>query len=200
MIETLLVDIGNVLTPFDFEPALREFRRRSDRFDERAPGWILRVKNDFERGHVSPESFVREAIDDLGFHGSAEEFTAIWKDIFVENEAFTALVRSLEGRLPLYLLSNTNALHLEHLRERFPVFGCFQGGVFSHLAHSLKPEEEIYRQAIEAFSLRPGKTVFVDDLKDNVEAAIRLGFHAIQYDHRDHESFLEALARAGLPV
>jgi len=62
----------------------------------------------------------------------------------------------------------------------------------------MKPGAEIYRTLLKTFDLVPQKTVFFDDMPENVDAAAELGFHAIRYDFRDHEAAERALADLGV--
>jgi FMN phosphatase YigB (HAD superfamily) len=40
----------------------------------------------------------------------------------------------------------------------------------------------------------PSRTLYVDDLAENIESAVDFGFHAIQYDLKKHLEFQETLA------
>ena len=44
-----------------------------------------------------------------------------------------------------------------------------------------KPDPAIYRKALTLSGTAPGETVFVDDLKANVDSAARLGMIAIRF-------------------
>jgi len=59
-----------------------------------------------------------------------------------------------------------------------------------------KPDPGIYRLMLERFSLRPGETVFVDDVEENVEAARDLGIHALLFTGA--QALREDLGRAGV--
>ena len=48
-----------------------------------------------------------------------------------------------------------------------------------------KPDEEIYAYALERFGLAADEAVFVDDLRENVDTANRLGLHGICFTHAD---------------
>ena len=44
-----------------------------------------------------------------------------------------------------------------------------------------KPDERIYRIALEKMGVEPEEAVFLDDLSANVEAARQLGMKAVQF-------------------
>ena len=112
----------------------------------------------------------------------------------------TALVDSLHGKFPLYLLSNTNDMHVEGFFRDFPVFAKFTGATYSHEAKASKPHRTIYEIAARTHGLEPGATFFIDDLAANIATARELGFQAHHYDHERHGDLLDALRSTGLEM
>ena len=201
MIRAFLFDIGNVLVRFDFSRALRAVAALSDVADEaEALHRIDAVKLEYEDGQVSRADFLHEAFRILGYRGSEAQFIAAWQGIFSENEPMTALVRALHGKFPLYLLSNTNDMHVEGLFRDFPVFAHFTGAMYSHEAKASKPHRDIYEIARRTHGLDPSETFFVDDLAANIATARDLGFHAHHYHHERHGELLAAVRAAGVEV
>jgi putative hydrolase of the HAD superfamily len=45
----------------------------------------------------------------------------------------------------------------------------------------MKPDPEIYIRTLQRLGCRPQASVFIDDTKENVEAAIKLGMYGIQF-------------------
>jgi len=58
----------------------------------------------------------------------------------------------------------------------------------------------IFERAIEQFRVRPGNTVYIDDLPANVDSALELGFKAIRYDLTRHGEFEQRLAEFGIEI
>lgn len=190
---TLLSDIGNVLVSFDFSIAARRLAESCDFPIESLLSRLDGIKGPFEAGELDDQSFVNAAIRAMEFPGSSAEFEQIWCEIFAENAAMERSLQSLTGKAPLYLLSNTSGLHKNYLLKTFPIFRHFQDGVYSYSARSSKPEEAIFRQAIERFQLDPAMTLYVDDLEANIVTARRLGFDTFLYDLQRHDEFEAAL-------
>jgi FMN phosphatase YigB (HAD superfamily) len=198
MIRAFLFDIGNVLVRFDFSRALRAVAALSDVADEREA--LLRietVKLDYEDGRLSRADFLRQAFEILGYRGTEAQFIAAWQGIFWENAPMTALVGQLHGKFPLFLLSNTNDMHVEGLFRDFPVFQHFTGATYSHEARASKPHREIYEIACRSHGLEPQATFFIDDLAPNIATAQNVGFHAHHYHHDRHADLLAAIRAAG---
>lgn len=201
MLRAFLFDIGNVLVRFDFSRAVRAVVALSDVADEAdALHRIDAVKLGYEDGQISRADFLHEAFRILGYRGSEAQFVTAWQGIFTENEPMTSLVRALRGKFPLYLLSNTNDLHVEGLFRDFPVFEHFTGATYSHEAKASKPHRPIYEIACRAHGIDPRTTFFIDDLAANIATAREIGFHAHHYDHARHDELLNAVRAAGVEI
>jgi len=201
VIHAFLFDIGNVLVRFDFSRAVRAVTALSDVRDEAdALHRIDAVKLGYEDGQISRAEFLHEAFRILGYRGTEAQFIAAWQGIFTENEPMTSLVRALRGRFPLYLLSNTNDMHVEGLFRDFPVFAEFTGATYSHEARASKPHRPIYEIACRTHGLEPRTTFFIDDLAANIATARDIGFHAHHYHHERHGELLAAVHAAGVEI
>ena len=201
MIRAFLFDIGNVLMRFDFLRAASAVAPHCDATD--AADVMQRmesVKYGYEDGQVSRPEFLQKAFAALGYRGTEAQFIAAWQGIFTENKPMTALVDSLHGKFPLYLLSNTNDMHVEGFFRDFPVFAKFTGATYSHEAKASKPHRPIYEIACRTHGLDPRTTFFIDDLAANIATARELGFEAHHYHHERHGDLLDALRSTGLEI
>lgn len=201
MIRAFLFDIGNVILRFDFTIALRRLSVQTDTAD---PTDLLTrlepVKFMLEDGQIDRASFLRGAIDVLRYRGSEADFVSAFEDIFHENTPMSDLIARLRPNYPLYLLSNTNDIHVDFFTRRYPVFQNFCGGVYSHKVRASKPNPEIYRIACRQLGIAPESTFFIDDLLPNIETARSLGFRTHHYHHERHSELLSALGSAGIAV
>ncbi|MEM9480957.1 MAG: HAD family phosphatase [Verrucomicrobiota bacterium] len=197
-ITSIVFDIGNVLLPFDFDPATEKILSKSTRKSAEDVAAVTAMKEELEDGSMDEAQFFGRLRDQLDYKGSDEELEGAWVDIFSPNRPMWEFVESFAGRIPLYLLSNTNAPHVRHMFRSYPVFAHFEGSVYSHEAKCAKPDEKIYRIAETRFDLVPETTLYIDDLKENVETPRQMGWNAIQYDFKDHEAFLEQVDSMGI--
>jgi glucose-1-phosphatase len=201
VIRAFLFDIGNVLVRFDFAKAQREIMALSDR--EPNPDGLARletVKLGYEDGQIPRAEFFREVFDILQYRGTEQQFIDAWQGIFTANDPMVEVVQRLHGRFPLYLLSNTNCMHVEGLFRDFDYFALFQGATYSHVAGTSKPSERIFEIAQKQHTLVPEETLFIDDLAPNIATAQSLGFHTHQYHPDQHEAFLATLERLGVSI
>jgi putative hydrolase of the HAD superfamily len=139
----------------------------------------------FEKGQHSGQQFLNVLVRESGADES--EVREVWHSILepLPPENLRTLAQ-LAQKYPLYLLSNTNVLHMDwifaHL-ERDHGLSRF-GGLFEQLFLSYelgtrKPEPGIYRQVALQTGLPPGDLLFVDDHPDNVDAALAAGWQAL---------------------
>lgn len=89
-----------------------------------------------------------------------------------------------KGRKVLYL-SNYSRLLVEGKPEVLDFLTEMDGGVFSYQVGTIKPEPRIYQILIDKYLLKPENCVFIDDRKENIEAAEELGFQTILFDCYD---------------
>ena len=182
MIRNLVFDFGNVFVDLDLEATVRTLE---DYGVKDIPANLYEAALTYEKGHISTADFVRTAMDLLP--GLTEEqlvraWNAILLDIPGHRMGFLKkLVKSRSYKL--FLLSNSNSLHIQHLSQRWGqdemdnFLSNFHGVYFSHEMGMRKPDMEIFRQILKAEALDPGETFFVDDTKENTDAAAKLGIH-----------------------
>lgn len=194
----LIFDIGNVLLRLDYSRAQRILREASAPTPN--PQALATLAQDYERGRMETEDFLAALSGIYGGAVNRDVLTSAWLDMFEPNLPMWRVVSACHGRFPLYLLSNTNALHHGHIERTYAVFEKFSDGVFSYQEGLLKPEPEIYERAIRKFEVEPEETLYIDDLAPNVEGARAAGLRAISYDPDAHGDLLAVLRSEGLSL
>ena len=92
----------------------------------------------------------------------------------------------------LYVLSNMSREFIDFLRKQ-KVYENFDGDVVSCEVGIVKPMPEIYNLLLERFDLNPAETIFIDDRKENVDAAAAKGIATFHFDRNDYEGSCERL-------
>ena len=88
-----------------------------------------------------------------------------------------------ENRYRLFLLSNTNDIHIEYVKqqmgmERFYRFKeSFEVFYLSYEMGMRKPDTEIFEFVLEENKLVAGETFLVDDTKENTDTAASIGIN-----------------------
>ncbi|HKL99325.1 MAG TPA: HAD family phosphatase [Mobilitalea sp.] len=189
MIDTIVFDIGNVLAAFSWEKCLRERG-----FDEEL---ILRVGDatvntklwkELDRSTTISEELIRQFItQDPEIADSIREFLSISYDSVREYDYSSGLIEKLKTNgYKVYLLSNYNGINYEHAKKNFSFINKVDGGVISYEIGIVKPDLEIYEALIAKYSITPSETVFLDDIKENTDAAASLGFHTVHFKDLDN--------------
>lgn len=204
MLKNILLDIGNVLLMIDRESTVREFsafrENNGDGLLEPERVFLDRERRLMERGALDPRGFYEAFLAATGCRLSYRHFVLIWTRHFSANLPMIRLGQMLAGRLNVYLLSNTDPLHIPPLFDRFPQTLFFHDMALSYELGALKPEREFYCRALEKLGLNPGECLFVDDLEENVAGAEECGIRSVQYRNFAETRALidSALAASGI--
>lgn len=183
-LKAIIFDLGNVLIHFDARRSAERFAREAQVPVEKV--WrhffTSRVEKAYTRGEITTREFFQHA--KLAFHSSINfaDFSKLWNDIFWENRGIRPILKKLSRRYSLYLISNTNALHFNHVRRRFPqIFRHFRRAFPSHFMGHRKPDPKIFWKVLRAIRLQPEEAVFIDDTANFVEAAKKVGMKGIRF-------------------
>lgn len=154
---------------------------------------------EFDRGRLGRDAIVDSVAARTGFgRAEVEAVVDAVPRALRTDPATEALIGQLrDAGVRTWFLSNMPTPYAEHLLSTMPVFGRFEGGVFSCDVGLVKPDPAIFRLAADRFGLVPPRTVFVDDVEVNVMAARRLGWQTVHY--RDASQAGRELAAIGLP-
>ncbi len=116
------------------------------------------------------------------------------------NPEMMALVRGLKVRgYVLGIISNTIPGLEERLRQGLPEFiEIFDIRVGSGDLGIAKPDEGIFRHALDAAGVAPEKSVFTDDVRKYADAARALGMHGFHFT--GYPQFAEDIRSVGVVI
>ncbi len=199
-IRCIFFDLGNVLVDLDHSKlrdrmiSMTGLEVEQLRGALTAGGLVLR----YEVGACSDDEFLAEICSRAGVRINPSDFREAWNCIFAEKPLLSdAVLLELSGRLPLWILSNTNKMHFEFLRDRFRFLSdYFQGWILSYEVGAAKPDPPIYMRALRRAGFSANEVLFIDDQHANVEAAKRLGMNAFQF--LNSAQLIEELQNRGL--
>lgn len=195
MLHDFLFDIGNVILKFDFSVGVRRIQDRCSKVgaDEMLTS-ISDLTIDLESGQIDVSTYVTKASERLGFSDTEDEFIRAFEDIFELNNPMVELIEQLkQNGHRLFLLSNTNGIHVPFFTQKYSVFDHFSGATYSHEVGCMKPAAEIYQSSIRQFNLDPACTIYIDDLEANIVAGRESGLQGIHYAPNQHSELLDEL-------
>jgi len=184
VIKTVIFDLGRVLIPFDFSRGYRAMEQYCAYPAAEIPKRIAATDlvHRFETGLVEPHDFVAELTRELNLQIDYHRFCEIWSSIFLpETLVPESLVAGIGARYRMLVLSNTNAIHFDMVRQSYPIIRHFHDLVLSYEVKAMKPSPAIYREAIARAQCRPEECFFTDDIAAYVEGARREGIDAVQF-------------------
>lgn len=185
--KNIIFDLGGVIINLSEENTLGQFAKLSERKEE-----IQKIKTlsseeykAYEKGLLSDEDFRDAVRSQLYLNASDNEidfaFNAMLLDIPV---ARINLLKSLRNKHQLFLLSNTNTIHLRRFNEIMQettgdssIDPYFVKAYYSHQVNLRKPDKEIFELVLNENNLNPAETLFLDDNLSNLEGAQLTGIH-----------------------
>jgi putative hydrolase of the HAD superfamily len=185
-LRAVVFDYGIVLTGPPDPEAWANLLRISGLQQERFEPLYWADRRSYDEGHLSGVGFWQRFLLSAGMPANwakAEELNRwdarLWT---VENSAMLAWQLQLKERgLRTAILSNIGDSVLESVEREFDWIHRFDVLVWSFQFGAAKPDPAIYRHTLDELGTRPEETLFIDDKRENVEAARALGMQAIQY-------------------
>ena len=187
MVNTIFFDIGGVLLNIHPERTIKYLSNRTNLSEEEIiAAFPEDAHHRYERGEITDLDFYRAVKRELPVSDNLteEQFWKAWSLLVGEETEVVKIMNHLTSKCPVWLLSNTNPYHILE-EERFKLFDKITGGIYSYEVGSRKPEEDIYLKALEIAGTIAEKSLFIDDLIENVEKARSLNMNAIHYKSID---------------
>lgn len=205
-IRAVLFDFGLVLSGPPDPLAHRRMQAILNATDAELEVPYWRHRHDYDLGVLSGVEFWRVVSEELGHPPSDDEITELLRtdvDLWTQpNQPMIDWAITLQrAGVATGILSNIGDAMETGILERCSWLAGFPHHTFSHRLRIAKPDERIYHHAVAGIGNAAEATLFIDDRIENVEAARRVGLHAIQYSR--HDTFLRELQHAnviGLPM
>ncbi|WP_424494382.1 HAD family hydrolase [Salinimicrobium sp. GXAS 041] len=190
MIKTIVFDFGDVFINLDKAATLRELEKLEIKsFSE----IDLKQNMEYEKGLLTSDAFIDAYLKTYP-HITKEGFKKSWNSILVDFPKYRLdFVKQLskEKKYQLILLSNTNHIHIDWVKENVEFFedfkNCFDAFYLSQEINLRKPEPSIYQYVLEKHNLKPEDVLFIDDTKENTDAAEELGIHTWNIDPKTED-------------
>jgi putative hydrolase of the HAD superfamily len=185
MINTIFFDIGGVL--IDIHPNRTfEYISKCTNIDKKTveKSFPSNIHNKYEKGLISNNEWFLNYKNSLkGFSALNEsDFWIAWKLLLGKEKKTIELIKLLKPYYSIWLLSNTNPQHIRDEIEKKYVFPTLSDGeIYSFEVGERKPSRAIFKVAMKKASTVPEKSLFIDDLIENVDAATEFGIKSFQF-------------------
>lgn len=186
-IKNLIFDLGGVIIDLSIDETLRSFATLAgaepsaiETLYHTAPEFLS-----YETGHLTDEEFRAFVNSHCKQPGSDADVDKCWNGMLRGlPKKKLDLILSLKNKYNVFLLSNTNAIHVKHINEvmlpaipgTLPLLDdYFHKAYYSHIMKMRKPHREIFEEVLADSKLRADETLFLDDNHDNVVGAGKAG-------------------------
>lgn len=183
MIKNIIFDIGNVV--LQFKPHEYFSKQFDDEFSEKICTMMMssQIWKKYDLGVYNLEDVKKAFKEEMPeFQNEIEQMLSVWVKILEPIDYTLEKMQMLKRRgYKIYLLSNLNEEAYDYIKNRYFIFDFVDGYVVSFKERLAKPNQEIYELLCDRYHLNPNECVFIDDLKENVEAAIAYQMKGIQF-------------------
>lgn len=192
-VKNILFDLGGVIINIDQAKVFNTLVENGITKDQ-----IESDKNVFtiyEKGEISSSDFIhaiQEKLPQLTKH----KIIAIWNSMLLDipKERIT-LLKNLSKNYSLYLLSNTNELHMKHIQNYVStkyfipsIDELFLKTYYSYKLGMRKPNKNIFLHVLNENKLVPEETLFIDDSIEHIESAKKLNIKTHWLDISNDET------------
>ncbi|WCO00529.1 HAD family hydrolase [Psychroserpens ponticola] len=185
-IKTIIFDFGDVFINLDKEGAMQNALTLFQLNE--LPEDLIAINTLYEQGLISSDEFIEFYTDNfpkLSKKDILDAWNFILKDFPEERLTFLKNLKK-EQKHKLILLSNTNEIHINWIKEHVSFYeefkACFDQFYLSHDINLRKPNQDIYQFVLNQNKLKADECLFIDDTKDNTDAAAALGIHIWNID------------------
>jgi putative hydrolase of the HAD superfamily len=194
-IKFIYFDIGGVLVDWlgAFYSVAKKFRKERQSFIK-----IFRtVDDDITRGIITPKDLWQICQDKLKITDNKNtDFLDLWTNDYFPIKKTHQLVKKLTSNYQIGLLSNIYKGMTDQLiqKQLIPNIDYAQVILSCNLG-TKKPEEKIYKIAQQKSKVKPSEILFIDDSKENLPPAKKLGWNCFKFNYRNPQESIKELEK-----
>ncbi|MCP3680762.1 MAG: HAD family phosphatase [Gammaproteobacteria bacterium] len=184
MITAIIFDFGNVLVAWSPDNVYRDYFGNEEkmlRFYKETG--IHQANLEMDRGRPFVQILNELATQFPHYHEAIWLWQQRWPDMLAGPIAGSVeiLTQLHQQGYPLYGLTNWSLETIPYALDRYPFFDYFRDIIISAKEGYIKPERRIYDILLQRNDLQAQQCLFIDDNRDNVAAAEKLGMSAIHF-------------------
>lgn len=183
-VDAIIFDLGGVIIDINYDKTIHAFENlgMKDFHTVYSQAAQTNLFDDFETGQISAQRFINSLLPYLPVGTSPNKVVHAWNQMLlgIPIEKI-ALLNHLKEKYPLYLLSNTNEIHVPIVKREWakvsdePMESIFKKVYFSHEINLRKPNLETFKHVCDEQNLIPERTLFIDDSFQHIEGAKKYG-------------------------
>lgn len=180
MINTIIFDFGDIFINLEKEKAVEEFKKLGLNGPNQE---LLEMNDQFEKGKISEVEFI-QSFQKYIPEADLLEIRKAWNAVIGDFPLYRLeFLQMLSRKYRLFLLTNTDSIHINRFEHMVGMsffsdfYQCFEKVYYSYEMGMRKPDPAIFSYILNKHDLSPKRTLFVDDKKENTDAAASLGIH-----------------------
>lgn len=183
-ITTIIFDLGRVL--INVEPERGLFGTINRQIKNSDPDLLIKIINDplikqHNQGQITSDAFFTQLNEKFNLGLSYDQFLEHWCDIFSPIPEMERLLTQLAVKYKLGMLSDTDPLHWNFIKNNYPFLAIIPNPAFSFEIGRCKPQLQTYLTACSNCGSQPKECLFIDDLEHNVKGAKAAGLNAFRH-------------------
>jgi len=190
-IKNLIFDLGGVILDLSVDQTMEQFSALSGLDKQKVKDLYASTPGfeDYEKGLMDDKDFRDFVRNVFAVQSSDEEIDTCWTAMLLGLPIGKLnLLQSLKKNFSVYLLSNTNNIHLNYINQIMlpgitdagnSLDSYFHRAYYSHVMKKRKPNADIFEQVLNENSLLAHETLFLDDNLPNIEGAKQLGIQTV---------------------
>ena len=195
-INAIIFDLGGVILNIDYHKTINAFKNIGiSNFDELyTQAQQNHIFDKFETGQITPQEFRNYITEQSDVKLSNQHIDDAWNAMLLDfpKHRIDTLLK-LKEMYPIYLYSNTNAIHLEAFRNsiekehgyKYVLEDLFLKTYYSHEIHLRKPNADGFLKIIQDNNLDISTTLFIDDSEQHILGAKKVGLQTIWLKDKD---------------
>lgn len=183
-IKWILFDLTGVVVHLILQnPDGYSFRSRHFTQQELEGFYYTKDLNNHMLGVLSHEQFIGRYLKKKKLDLSVEELNSIIQEDVTPIKGMIELIERLSKKYKIALATNEGSLIAKYKIERAGVIPYLSKIIASYRIRELKPSIAFYKKMFKIIDAQPNECIFIDDTKENCDAASSLGITSIQFQN-----------------
>jgi putative hydrolase of the HAD superfamily len=179
-IRTLFWDVGGVLLTNAWDHDERD--RAIEKFQLQKADFETRHKETvapFEEGKITLDQYLERTVFYQARKFGKEEFKSYMFSLSKPKPEVLEFARTLAGKCLMATINNESREMNEYRIKQFALSPILDLFVSSCYVGMRKPDEKIYRLALDLIQMEPDQCCFIDDRPANIEGAAKVGMRTV---------------------
>lgn len=183
--KAIIFDLGAVILNINYQNTIDEFTKLG--VNNAATFYSKKVQtnlfNQIETGIISSNEFLK-ALQKETKNANIKQVEKAWNAMLLDlPEERLQLIKKLKKNHAIYLLSNTNAIHIDAIKKQLgnrkwlAFCKLFDRMYLSHELGLRKPNVKIFEYILKEQKLKAEEVFFIDDSPQHIAGAKKIGIH-----------------------